>query len=556
MRLADYHVRQLRLHVADEGDTTRGALLVEDALRTASVNTGARVLVVRRLALGKIDAGVSPASVALRVEQELLEIAGHAVSVRDTSAGSARAVYFDDALHVLSLLASRIAARERIDEWFWSLACPAARADLPRAEALRAVVLAAFDTGVGVLGPATVLRAIATRGESALNEFITALRWQDGQELFRRSGWSLPAARRDARTAAALAPLQLTVASTRVVRAWAARLGVSDARVTWVSAMLAVAERPARAADTSLPLRAAALVRDVSIEDTTRRDAPHQEDAQAAAGAPGPQYTRTRRTSLHVRTRDGDVAPIAERAAAETPHPALPAGHLANGRARTGEAHRTRDATPPAEASVSGGSRGKRREPAATEAGARIEQARDTRPTADPERAEAVSERVEQPLDFAVTAYAGVFYLLPLMRRLGAGDWLAARPHLLEQDFIARLLRHIADRIGAPPDDAVFDALHVADIDDDAAAEMAPLLAEWTTALRRWCRHNAQTGLVAIVRRNGKLSTTRTHVDVHFSLRQVDLRIRKAGLDVDPGWLPWFGRVVSFHYESEGWRRG
>ena len=92
MRLADYHVRRLTLHVRDDADTTRGAILVEDALRTASVNTGARVLVVRRLALGKIASNVSPASVALKVEQELLEIAGHAVSVRDASAGSARAV--------------------------------------------------------------------------------------------------------------------------------------------------------------------------------------------------------------------------------------------------------------------------------------------------------------------------------------------------------------------------------------------------------------------------------------------------------------------------------
>jgi hypothetical protein len=31
----------------------------------------------------------------------------------------------------------------------------------------------------------------------------------------------------------------------------------------------------------------------------------------------------------------------------------------------------------------------------------------------------------------------------------------------------------------------------------------------------------------------------------------VDLRIRWAGLDLDPGWLPWLGRVVSFRYGQE-----
>jgi hypothetical protein len=62
--------------------------------------------------------------------------------------------------------------------------------------------------------------------------------------------------------------------------------------------------------------------------------------------------------------------------------------------------------------------------------------------------------------------------------------------------------------------------------------------------------------LVALIRRNARLSSTRTHVDVHFLLRQVDLRVRKAGLDVDPGWIPWFGRVVTFHYHAEERRRG
>jgi hypothetical protein len=27
--------------------------------------------------------------------------------------------------------------------------------------------------------------------------------------------------------------------------------------------------------------------------------------------------------------------------------------------------------------------------------------------------------------------------------------------------------------------------------------------------------------------------------------------VRRAGLDVDPGWLPWFGRVVNFHFDRE-----
>jgi hypothetical protein len=74
------------------------------------------------------------------------------------------------------------------------------------------------------------------------------------------------------------------------------------------------------------------------------------------------------------------------------------------------------------------------------------------------------------------------------------------------------------------------------------------LLEAWFTAMRRWCRRYAGLELADLIRRPGRIMATRTHLDVFFSLRQVDIRVRRAGLDIDPGWAPWFGRVVQFHY--------
>jgi hypothetical protein len=56
-----------------------------------------------------------------------------------------------------------------------------------------------------------------------------------------------------------------------------------------------------------------------------------------------------------------------------------------------------------------------------------------------------------------------------------------------------------------------------------------------------------------------RLRATRTHLDLHFRLASVRVDVRRAGLDVDPGWVPWLGRVVRFHYGSgaeppAGWR--
>ncbi len=47
-------------------------------------------------------------------------------------------------------------------------------------------------------------------------------------------------------------------------------------------------------------------------------------------------------------------------------------------------------------------------------------------------------------------------------------------------------------------------------------------------------------------------SILHTHWDVMFDINRTDLRLRRVALDSDPGWVPWLGRVVRFHYDSEG----
>jgi len=46
-----------------------------------------------------------------------------------------------------------------------------------------------------------------------------------------------------------------------------------------------------------------------------------------------------------------------------------------------------------------------------------------------------------------------------------------------------------------------------------------------------------------------RLYVTSSHVDVVIPLQRIDLRVRRAGLDRDPGWLPSYGRVIYFHFE-------
>ena len=55
--------------------------------------------------------------------------------------------------------------------------------------------------------------------------------------------------------------------------------------------------------------------------------------------------------------------------------------------------------------------------------------------------------------------------------------------------------------------------------------------------------------MLRVAKRDAAVDRKPGWIEIHLSLADVDLDIRRAGLDIDPGWLPWLGRVVRFRYE-------
>jgi hypothetical protein len=173
----------------------------------------------------------------------------------------------------------------------------------------------------------------------------------------------------------------------------------------------------------------------------------------------------------------------------------------------------------------------------------------------------------------------GLLFLLPLLARLGLPAWCqdeAAAASRLSRN----ILRLALLRLRIPTDDPVWpllttpmpdsaDSVPDASFGLDTAQPPVWLQAAWWTAIqhmppdaepaaccwlhaaRCWLRRVGGIGLASLVCRPGHLVLTSTHVDVHFGLNDADLRVRRLGLDCDPGWLPWFGRVVNFHYGND-----
>lgn len=170
------------------------------------------------------------------------------------------------------------------------------------------------------------------------------------------------------------------------------------------------------------------------------------------------------------------------------------------------------------------------------------------------------------------------FHLSPrTVRRYLAGEWRAAagagrlvvaRGEVIVSDSplagpaappdIAAALRpYVTDDLprwtyaAAPP--AVPPVANLSSVAADGARWW---LARAMPALRHLLRRglgDATLGEGDIVRRilwrPGRLEITRSHVDLFLPLDAADVALRRAGLDLDPGWSPDYGHIILFHYE-------
>ena len=136
------------------------------------------------------------------------------------------------------------------------------------------------------------------------------------------------------------------------------------------------------------------------------------------------------------------------------------------------------------------------------------------------------------------SATAGAILLIALVQRaLPAADLDAGAL----RGVVARLARQ-GDRIPL----AWLDRARAGD------ADLARAARRWLRRADRQWRSPGEPRLTVrrLIRRFGQIRISATHLDVTFALAVSDIRVRRLGLDLDPGWVPWLGRVVRIHYHQ------
>jgi hypothetical protein len=484
-------IRHARLRCARPEHAAHGRVLLEDALRTASLPDQGRLVVFRRVDLGRLSPHSSAGAWSRRLELRLLQLASRAVYFAEPAAARAEAVWFPDAWEAPIELAVRWQRGAVPAAWFWPVAVPGWSAGLPPVAAARLL----FRTLEARGGDAATL-ALAARLARAdrLIEYAECLSATELRAWTPRAAGgpapASPAARLPEAELDPMLPVPWRVRLAGLKRTWSA----TPARFCWVLAGVLAAGRDA-GHEPEL-LRCAA-------ELWWRRAIP-DEPAALPARTPPPEAARA-------------VAAPAARAAVSPPAPGTAA----------------------------------------------------TTPNAPP-----AGDRDSAAARASATAAGGLLFTLHLLHALGwpgspdpadraaaaqqAGNWwrhLAERLALPPGDAIRRWLETWCERVApaAPVKESPFTARRAAArrLDRRLHAGSAPRLSDpaaLTLAVQRLCWRRARLGWRPLVRRPAQMTWTNTHVDLCFTHRQADVRVRRAGLDLDPGWVPWLGRVVRFHY--------
>ncbi|MFG6413309.1 hypothetical protein ACG02S_05295 [Roseateles sp. DC23W] len=487
---------------ADDAQQLR--LAVEDALNTADFGDAGRLVLVRRLRILDLPPRASPASVARALESAWRALALHAVPALHTSAASAEAVFFVSRFEARMAWLARLASGQAPAAWFWPAALPELKTPGPTQ----------VDSGTA--------RVMAAALRDSAPELLDAFRrWSDTAlaALFR----ALPPDSQPPLLQALTAPVPVAGTTSPTDRA--------AARIT--SGRLRQGQHPVAcrlAACAPLGQGAALLLAALWLKPELRRR-PSMDEVQALVGstAAGAGLAVAGSAARTVEAEEPKPSPEdldgPQARAADSPQRLFDAFMPATGRAQPAAPA----AAPPSHAS-----------PTARQVACDL-------PSPARPGAHAGAVHIRAPscwpwlADAAFTRCGGLMLALNVLMALRFPRWLERLEAAERPRFVVGLLLDCLAIANAGGDDPQRDWF-------DADAGPLPATRLWTLRLRRTLRRHARMDLAELVCRPAWVSATPTHIDVIYALDDVDLRLRRLGLDADPGWVPWLGRIVSLHF--------
>ncbi len=560
-------IRRLKLTAPGQSELQQARYVLEEAFRTATmpdVPPQAEV-VMRRLDLGKLPLNLASNRLSGKISSLVRELLTGAVCADEHSCPSADAVWFSDPLQPYRSLLRRLLDGGTAREWYWRSLFPGRDFAL-NSSSIEWLLLASRQTPLKKLAPSHLLQAVLeSRCWSVFLSFLTPAL---ARRMLHEAGLSPVAAvlppDQQARTGthvlddipAPVLPEPWRQALKQAVEQW----GEKDVRCSWLAWQALVLQQPAwlERSDVLQRIKMAKWVAGTprqqgmikGDEIPPRSTLENEERGKGASQEKKSDTIQTAAADTLFAGPDSGDTPVLQTALldagfSDSPFP----NRQSTGRPRPRRGRQEVDQdTPTRRTQISEG-------------------ATQTHP---------LQQTKDQDLAL-FSPCAGFAFVIPLLQRIALPELLKHNEQLIGLDFPRRVLLAMGERFRLPKDDPVRCVFESLQPDYSILVNRIHLPDSWrrmTTVsgrplqcgsstslndlirttqlmaslyLRRFCR----LYLRGLIRRPGRVVVSTTHWDVLFALNQTDLRLRRVALDSDPGWVPWLGRVVQFHYHSE-----
>ena len=612
--MVDCFVRKLKIRTDKRACLPAIVYLLEDALRTASFPgiPPNGMVYIKCMDLGCFDVNISSALLSSRIDEFVRTLRPvPAVGIRSEHTDEI-AVWFADELEPCRALAARLAEGRSPNGWFWPVAVKGWSRRQPLAQNLQAIVFQAARNPAGIAGLAGVLEPLL-RGDIIL-DLLDSFEERHVFRLTASLGLTTRQNQENASTGPAEpwlpaepfsrppAPGGLAEQDRRLVAKAFHRWGPDASRAVLLTGLvLAARDREAGPKEIRHTLLAVASMENIRIHGTETA-APRPPTGTTAplppaANTPAPvrEEIQGKRTTRSTATAWTPVR--GDSGAAKPPFGEIP---VAAGRScqpqRRGHAQVSR----PMDAAAGSTDSGITAVPSAITEKPPTPSPGDIqaqRPPVRPASTEKIRSKasparlpetmvLRHPFAGTYSRFAGFPLLITVVEELAIDVIFTGHTDFPHAALRQAVLRHIAGWQQIPEDDPVVQFLSKPEdiaaravrtyrpvsrrylLDNAAATRRAlfriPRLRNpdelldfdraadvFVLAARRYVRHFAGLSIRTLVRRPAFIALTRTHMDITAELKTVDIRIRLAGLDVNPGWVPWLGKVVQIHYTEE-----
>ncbi|MGA1870575.1 MAG: hypothetical protein ACMUJM_18725 [bacterium] len=672
----DRRVHMLKLRAGCEEDIRHGAIIMEDALRTASLPGLPKngLLLIKRLSLGKFSARLNSAMLARHIDSHILALRPQIINAEKPDQPEANEVWFEDEIQPFVILASLLAHDVQPRAWYWRRAVAGWSPQMSKEKALKHIVYMASKTELRAAAAAIIVDRMINEANAYL--FLHILQPQDGQALLNISGLSQPqyyfvkyrekAELKD--TPSLYKCLALPWKDT--LRFWITHWGKDDSRSVWLANCALIllnatgttssVARVIAEASTPKKSRVEALPQRIEEETATQEVAIGIKDEQMKLAETQKSHKeRIPQAALGIETVSSDEALIPEGGASVTWQQLEESITFHPGALVIDQSPFLATETHGAARVINGGYKDVKKEFPKSRNGIDKEYANEARykdVKAELPKSENcldkqyalevgyknIKEKFHKSPNYldkqyadtlawdiqgTPSDYAGFPFLISILEWLGIRDILTRHPHLADQNLPAAILWGCVDMLGINHDDPICQFLpkllpistdqplpfvapsawlkfclpatekfsplaiqrvrgkpglrlfyeasgqillacviktipaRIRSLAQDHPLKILPIAEPMTDmdliidgflqAIEHFLDYYVHIDLHDLITRPGRIATTRTHLDVTFNLDQVDLSIRKAGLDIDPGWVDWLGRIILFHYVSE-----